>query len=88
MAPFDYGSTHCSEGEEHWPQGLFSKPSGTQSYFEIQKAGLPYPSSLYPTFREDQGVAFNPIKLFFMDDVKVTQVETLSKAPVRLFEKQ
>lgn len=35
-----------------------------------------------------QGVAFNPIKLFFMGDVKVTQVETLSKAPVRLFEKQ
>lgn len=31
-------------------------------------------------------VAFNPIKLFFMGDV--TQVETLAKATVHLFEKQ
>ena len=51
------------EGGEHWPQGLFGKPSGIQRYFDIQKAGLPYPSSLYPTFREVPSGSFSPYQV-------------------------
>lgn len=33
-------------------------------------------------------VGFNPTKLFFPGDMKVTQVEILAKAQISLFEKQ
>lgn len=40
------------------PRDCFTSSQGSKGTFELQKAGLPYPSSLYPKFREVPGGSF------------------------------
>lgn len=90
VAPFD-GSTHCSllgrEGNTGPRDSLVSR-QGSKGTLKFRRQAFLTPAHCIQHSERYQVVAFNPVKLFFMGDVKVTQVEALSKAPVRLFEKE
>jgi len=87
-APFGR-STHHSGGRGALTPGTVSQAvRDPKVLLNFKRQAFLPPARCIQNSEGRQVVAFNPIKLFFMGDVKVTQVETLAKAPVRLFEKQ